>query len=327
MSYPYPYKCVTPIPQIEYEEFNGAKFAYVFWPTSPPSPVKARVLIVHGFCEHIQLNHRMMDNLALNGYESFMFDQRGSGMTSPGKLRGLTNETLVFQDLDHFISKNLKDTKSAGIPLFLFGHSMGGGIVLNYACHGTYKNDIAGFTSSAPLITLHPHSQPSWLVLKLSPLLARMLPNLRIDTKLDLEGVSSDAAYRDFLAHDKPLSTPLIGSLRQIYDFLQRGHALLEDRDGYVSNNFSKDKPVLIVHGTADTINDPKASQRFIEAVCPARDKHLELIPDARHSILSLEREEYFRPALDFLVEWLDKRLEITPTQTPPRPHKESSMR
>lgn len=297
---------MTPVPEIQYEQYQGARFAYVHWPAATEQ-TKGCVFIVHGFCEHTQLNHRFMDQLALLGYESFMFDQRGSGMTSPGKLRGITNERLVFDDVDHFLSKNLDRCKASGIPLFLFGHSMGGGIVLNYACHGTHRSRVAGFSTSAPLIKLHPDSQPNWIVLKVSPLLARWLPNVRIDTKLNLEGVSSDQTYRDFLVHDRPLSTPLIGSFRQIYDFLERGKALLDAQ--YVTKNFSKDKPVLIVHGTRDTVNDPAASQQFIDKMCPAPDRTLKLIKDARHSVLSLEQETFFQEALDCYSAWLDKHV------------------
>lgn len=303
MSFPCPYKPVTAIPTIEYEKFDGANFAYTLW--RPTTNAKGRILIVHGFNEHCQLQYRLMDNLAQNGYESFMFDQRGSGMTSPGKLRGLTDEYHTFHDLDHFIEKNLKECQNEKIPLILFGHSMGGAIVLNYACHGKYKNEIDAYTCTGPLIQLHPHSKPSAITQLLSPLLARFLPNVRFDTGLDLEGITSDIDYRNYLANDKPLSTPIIGSFRQIYDFLKRGDALYNNKNGYVTRNFAKDKPVLVMHGQNDTINDPDASKKFIQT-CPASDKQLKLYPGARHSILSLESDKYFQPVFADYLEWLD---------------------
>ncbi|QLQ78170.1 hypothetical protein HG537_0A04170 [Torulaspora globosa] len=306
MSHPYPYTCTTPVPKIQYEEYNGARFAYVNWPAATEQ-TKGCVFIVHGFCEHIKLNHRLMDHLALMGYESFMFDQRGSGMTSPGKLRGITNEKLVFDDLDHFLLKNLERCAASATPVFLYGHSMGGGIVLNYACHGTHRGRVAGFSTTGPLIELHPSAKPMWITTKLSPLLARFLPNMRIDTKLNLDGISSDPDYRAFLQYDRPLSTPLIGSLRQIYDFLQRGKALLDDK--YVQDHFVRDKPVLIIHGACDTINDPAASKRFIDHVCPATDRTLKLIEEARHSILSLEKDVFFNEAFNCFYAWLDQHV------------------
>lgn len=303
----YPYKCTTKEPPLEYSEFEGARFAHVLWPAATPT-VTARVLIVHGFCEYTQINHRLMDFLALHGYESFMFDQRGSGRTSPGKLRGHTDDAHVFRDLEHFVALNLDECRKARIPLVLFGHSMGGGIVLTYAFRGAQREAIAAYVACAPLLRLHRHSQPSWLVQRLAPLLARALPGFAIDTKLDLEGVTSDPAARAFLQADRPLSTPLVGTLRQIYDFLERGRVLTEDVGGKVSGAFVRDRPVLLVHGEDDTINDPAASRTFVDKVCPAADKTLRVAKGARHSVLSLEKAEFFDREAGFLVEWLNER-------------------
>lgn len=307
----YPYKCTTSEPPLEYTEFEGANFAHVTWP-SATSPPKARVLIVHGFCEYTQINHRFMDFLAQHGYESFMFDQRGSGRTSPGKLRGQTDDAHVFRDLEHFVSLNLEHCRVAPggpLPLVMFGHSMGGAITLTYAFRGERREAIVAYVASAPLLRLHRHSRPAWIVQKLAPLLARALPSFAIDTKLDLEGVTSDPAARSFLQQDRPLSTPLVGSFRQIYDFLERGRVLLEDPAGAVSRGFVRDRPVLLIHGDRDTINDPDASREFVNNVCPAHDKSLRVAKGARHSVLSLEKEEFFAPEATFFVEWLDERL------------------
>lgn len=305
----YPYKCTTQIPPLEYTEFDGAKFAHVTWPSSTTAATThGRVLIVHGFCEYTQLNHRFMDMLAQRGYESFMFDQRGSGRTSPGKLRGHTDDQHVFSDLEYFVSLNLEQCSERQIPLIMFGHSMGGAITLAYAFKGKRREEIAAYVASAPLLRLHPHSQPSWIVQKMAPLLARMLPGFAIDTKLDLEGVTSDPAYRKFLQQDKPLSTPLVGTFRQIYDFLERGRVLLEDPEGQVASGFVRDKPILLIHGDGDTINDPKASKQFVEN-CKAGDKTLRVAKGARHSVLSLERDEIMQREIEWLVEWLQSHV------------------
>ncbi|CCK68314.1 acylglycerol lipase KNAG_0A06570 [Huiozyma naganishii CBS 8797] len=305
----YPYKVQTSVPELQYETFDGAKFAYLFWPAAGGVPAKARILLIHGFGEYTKIQHRLMDHLALAGYESFTFDQRGAGATSPGKLKGLTNEYYTFHDLEHFVSKNLAECQESHTPLFLWGHSMGGGICLNYACQGLHKNEIAGYATSGPLIVLHPHSQPNKATLVMSPLLAKMLPNVRIDTGLDLEGITSDPQYRAFLQNDKPMSVPLYGSFRQIYDFLERGKKLANGKTGYVSRNFPQDKPVLIQHGADDTINDPSASANFIK-ICPSKDKILKTYPGMRHSILSLETDSNFEDVFRDLEEWLDNHSE-----------------
>lgn len=302
----YPYTLHTAEPELQYEKFNEAKFGYMLWPSNTDE-TKGRILLVHGFGEYTRIQYRLMDYLSLNGYESFTFDQRGAGVTSPGKLKGRTNESHTFKDLDHFIEKNLKETQAMGIPLFLWGHSMGGGIILNYACQGKYKDAIAGYIGSGPLIILHPHSQPNKITRMISPLLANMLGNTVIDTGLDLEGITSDPKYRNFLGND-PMSVPLKGSFRQIYDFLQRGQKLYDDKDQYIEKNFSTGKPIIIFHGKDDTINDPRGSTKFIEK-CPSNDKTLRLLPQMRHSIFSLETEDHVNLACKEMVEWLNTHL------------------
>lgn len=99
----------------------------------------------------------------------------------------------------------------------------------------------------------------------------------------------------------------MIGTLRQIYDFLKRGEALYENRGGHISANFIRDRPVLVMHGTDDTINDPAASKHFVETVCPAEDKTLKLYREAKHSILSLETDDVFRTVFDDYLAWLNR--------------------
>ncbi|GAV50726.1 hypothetical protein ZYGR_0Z01490 [Zygosaccharomyces rouxii] len=302
-EFPYPYKPKTEIPAKKFIEFNDANFATLFWPSV--SKPKGRVLIVHGFGEYSRLQHRLMDQLALNGYESWTFDQRGAGETSEGKERGRTNEFHVFNDLDHFIELNYKETQEKGIPLILFGHSMGGGITLNYGIRGTHKEKIAAYSTTGPLVVLHPHSAPSSAIILVAPLLATFLPNFQINSGLDVDAIAGDPQYKKFLLHDEPLGMPLIGTLRQIYDFLQRGKQLDENPDGYVTK-FVK-RPLFIMHGANDTINDPAATKRFYNN-STLTDKKLEVYPGMVHSLLSLENDENFAKVFDDYREWLDSK-------------------
>ncbi|CCC67090.1 hypothetical protein NCAS_0A05320 [Naumovozyma castellii] len=314
----YPYKPRTTVPELQYTKFNGANFGYMLWPVQaaattdnpidePQLPnIKGRVLLIHGFGEYTKLQYRLMDHLSYNGYESFTFDQRGAGVTSPGKLKGLTDEYHTFNDLDFFVERNLNDCKEKGIPLFLWGHSMGGGICLNYACSGKHKDELAGFIGSGPLLILHPHTAPNKATQLLSPLLAKCLPKTKIDTGLDLEGITTDQRYRNWLANDKPMSVPLYGTFKQIYDFLERGKKLYNDKDNFIEKTYNAEKPIIVMHGKDDTINDPKGSELFIKN-CPAKDKELKLYPGMRHSIFSLETDEHFEQVFEDLKEWLDR--------------------
>ena len=312
----YPYTLTTPEPELQYEDFDGARFGYVEWPAqglpwggeaeSGGARPRGRVLLVHGFGEYTRVQNRLMDHLAQHGYESLAFDQRGAGTTSPGKLKGRTDEQHTMGDLEHFVAKSLAECEPRDIPLFLWGHSMGGGIVLSYACRGRARHKVRGFAASGPLIALHAHSQPAAVTRAVAPLLAKWLPRTRIDTGLDLEGITSDREYRTAMAQDTQL-VPLYGTFRQIYDFLERGKLLDRDGGAYVRKNFPADAAVAVFHGADDTINDPAASQRFIER-CPATDKTLKLYKGMRHSIFSMESEDAVQQVFADFVQWLDQR-------------------
>lgn len=63
-----------------------------------------------------------MPFIAKHGYEVVLYDQRGAGKTSPGKLYALTNDKYVIEDLDSLVEK-VKD-QYPGEKMFLVGHSM-----------------------------------------------------------------------------------------------------------------------------------------------------------------------------------------------------------
>ncbi|CDO92285.1 unnamed protein product [Kluyveromyces dobzhanskii CBS 2104] len=317
MSFPYESEVQTEIPPLQKETFNDATFTYLKWPSNlkrqvsdgntaesnEPAEVitKCRVLIVHGFCEYHKVYYKLMDRLSLNGVESFMFDQRGAGDTSPGKEKGNTDEASTFADLDHFLQMNLSECEPLGRKLYLFGHSMGGGIILNYGCNGKYKDKIAGFITTGPLIELHPSTRPNFILRGLAPFLAAVLPRHKIDTGLNVNGITSSAKYREVLKTDPKLK--VIGSFRQIHDMMERGKRLVQVAD-YAN---SLDKPVLIMHGEADTINDPKSSELFINNRLPQlEDKTLKLYRDAKHSLLSVEVDSVFDEAFKDMMAWID---------------------
>lgn len=318
MSFPYESEVKTEIPTLQKEEFNDATFTYMKWPSSLKKHernthtnttdvedeqviTKCRVLIVHGFCEYYKIYYKLMDNLALNGVESFMFDQRGSGDTSPGKERGKTDEVATFADLNHFIEMNLKECEPVDRKLFLFGHSMGGGIVLNYGCNGKYKDKIAGIITTGPLIELHPNSRPNFILRCLAPALASVLPRFTIDTALNVDGITSDEDYKELLRTDPKLK--LTGSFKQIYDMLERGKKLVNDP--YVAKTFKS--PLLIMHGKADTINDPDSSEKFVnERIPQVEDKTVKIYNDAKHSLLSIEVDSVFQESFKDMIDWIN---------------------
>ncbi|ODQ82390.1 hypothetical protein BABINDRAFT_29739 [Babjeviella inositovora NRRL Y-12698] len=285
----------------KYIEIKGLKFRTHNWPVPADVPYKAKIIIVHGFCEHVVLYTKVCDQLCSEGYECFVFDQRGAGLTSPGKEKGITNDAFTYADLDQMIGLNLKSLPD-GKKLFLFGHSMGGGILLNVGIKGVFRDRLAGIVAMGPLIISHPKTKPNPLLRAALGQVCKILPNMKIDAKLQADYILGDSPWKQYLIDD-PLCKA-VGSLRQMQDMLVRGEKLL---DPEYASKMKKDLPVLITHGEQDYINDIKGSRQFFD-MCGSTDKKLTTYETGRHS-LYLEGDEVYVPWFKDVLEFFNGHL------------------
>lgn len=138
---PIPYT-PTGTPIYEKIEGNVITFLTANWKVPKGVEYKGIIVYVHGFGEYAVLYTEFFDKLSQQGYEIFFFDQRGSGDTSPGDLVGVTDEYHTFNDLDFIVKTVLDRREDKTEKVFVGGHSMGGGIVLNYAIKGKYRDHV-----------------------------------------------------------------------------------------------------------------------------------------------------------------------------------------
>jgi alpha-beta hydrolase superfamily lysophospholipase len=162
---------------------------------------KAALAIVHGMGEHHERFSHMADFFSAQGYDVHLIDLRGHGK-SEGKRGHTPDYEHLMSDLDAFIG--YCHTQSPQLPLFLFGHSMGGNLVLNYAIRR--NPSIAGIIASAPYLKLA-FEPPAWKVL-LAKTVVGILPGFAQPTGLNPDHLSRDKevvkAYQaDPLVHDK----------------------------------------------------------------------------------------------------------------------------
>lgn len=283
-------------------DHDGVTFYTTFWPTPKDKQSKGRIVFVHGFCEYAKLYVRLFDHLVSHGYEVFFFDQRGSGWTSPGKQQGVTKAEQVMSDLDFFLEKNIGELGPEE-PLFLGGHSMGGGIVLDYGICGKHADRLNGIFTTGPLIQLVKGMKPPYYQELVLRMIAKVLPMFRFEVAtITIDKITSDPEWRKFV-EPNPLLSPTWCTLGQMVGMLKRGDDLSNPE--YIKG-YSK-VPLFIIHGTDDKINDPRASEKFIK-LAPIEDKKLLLIPNCQHSI-SIEAQEQYETMRTALFEWLDQHL------------------
>lgn len=97
-------------------------------------PARGVVHVCHGFAEHAARYARFADALSQAGFHVYAHDHRGHGLTRApdapqGRLAAKDGWRLVLADVEAVHGRIAKD--HPGLPLILFGHSMGGLIALN----------------------------------------------------------------------------------------------------------------------------------------------------------------------------------------------------
>lgn len=89
---------------------------------------RAALLIVHGMTEHSGRYHHFAKILKLNGFSVYAYDQRNHGLSVPagqnlGAWPKKDSWKHVKQDLTCVY--NVIESQNPGLPIFVFGHSMG----------------------------------------------------------------------------------------------------------------------------------------------------------------------------------------------------------
>jgi len=252
-------------------------------PTASPKGV---VVIVHGYAEHSGRYEHVAAYLTGRGYAVEAFDLRGHGK-SPGRRAYVRSPDEYLDDVRAALDRARQ--RYPGLPVFLLGHSMGGGIVTLLVLREPKSVD--GVILSAPSIRGR-RSVPR-IVQALLGLIGRFLPRVRLG-KLDSALVSRDpevvARYDgDPLVYRGGMAT---GTLRAM---VAAGREIARDMERF-------SLPVLLVHGTEDGLTDPEGSRELFERASTP-DKQLKLYTGLFHEIMN-EPEQ--AEVLSDIARWLD---------------------
>ena len=130
------------------------------------------VLLVHGFGDHVGRYQDLVRTLGVRGYSVFAYDQRGHG-ASEGPRGHADRFDLFLSDLDGAWGDLARS--SAG-PLFLYGHSFGGLVVMRWL--QTRSQRPAGVVLSAPWLRTT-MEVPGWKLV-VARVLLRLAPSMVI---------------------------------------------------------------------------------------------------------------------------------------------------
>jgi len=197
----------------------------------------------------------------------------------------------MAKDVGSFV--RLASSLHPGLPVFLYGHSLGGGIVLHYCLSSS--PELAGVIVTGPLLRTA-FAPPRWK-LALARIMYRLWPSLTLPSELDARAISRDQAVVDAYVHDPLVHDRL--SVKLGMDMLEAGRRSLEQ-----ANRFPL--PLLIMHGGEDRLTSCEASAEF--AARAGEKCTLKIWPGLYHEI---HNEPEQGQVFAFLLDWLEKAVTI----------------
>ena len=210
-----------------------------------PQASRAAVVLVHGLGEHCGRYEHVAKAFVSDGLYVLGFDQRGHGR-SPGKRGLIPSYDQPLEDLTLALERAQAD--APGLPLFLYGHSLGGLEVLHYGL--VRKPELQGVIATSPALMV----STSTLNRLMAGLMKHVAPNMIVANGLDASALSRDpqvgqAYLQDPLVHDKV-------SVRLGSYMMDMGRYVLDHATEW-------SLPLYLAHGTADRICQFEGSAQF----------------------------------------------------------------
>jgi alpha-beta hydrolase superfamily lysophospholipase len=223
---------------------GNRKFFHVWAPNVPPQAV---VCIVHGLGEHGGRYHRLARDFSNAGIAVVAFDQQGHGQSV--ERRGcIKSYDSLLADIE--AAQSWARGKFPDLPVVLFGHSMGGNLVINYLLRDLPRPE--GAISSSPMIEAA--NPPGWLFEQLARMLAVATPNLCLKSTVIPARLMSDPEEQLELEQDELFHSQLS---------LRLGVGLFDSGSWALENAQQLRHPLLLSHGTRDSLTSPAASTEF----------------------------------------------------------------
>lgn len=244
------------------------------------------VCLVHGLGEHCGRYAHMAEFLNQAGYGFLIMDLRGHGK-SGGPRGHIPSIEAVIADIEALIGEAPK--LYPGLPCFLYGHSLGGILVLNYVLRR--HPNLTGVISSGAALRNPLEKQIAKVMT--ARLLARLFPTMALPSGLDPQMISRDPEVvrkyiNDPLVHDRM-------TLRFGVEMMNATRYALEH-----ASEFSL--PLLMMHGTEDQIAYQEGSLEFASQV------HTACMPKIWEGCFhEIHNEPEKGEVFQYLLDWLNR--------------------
>jgi alpha-beta hydrolase superfamily lysophospholipase len=241
--------------------------------------------IVHGLGEHGGRYDTVAAALAGAGIDPWAYDHRGNGGSG-----GPRFYVERFSQLHDDLGERLAALRALhpGKPLVMYGHSLGGLISLGYVFSDPPRPLPDLLVLSAPALA---DNQPGWKR-PLARAFTHIVPRLKISNGIPAGGLSRDPAVDAKVAADpmsSSRSTVKLGA--EAFKEQDRVRAQLPDLAALPI-------PTYVLHGSADVVVPPRASELLVGKGNLTRRVH----PDLRHEC---HHEPEHEQVLAEVVDWI----------------------
>ena len=270
-----------------FKNINGIDIYYQCW--FPGKEVKGVLLIAHGLAEHCGRYMNLVNYFIPRGYAVCGLDHQGHGRSGGDRLMVKTfNDFTSALSIFHTMVTGWHRDK----PLYLVGHSMGGGIAAYYLLdhQSAFKGAIIlspGFKPNIPRLTMIMGKIMGGILSKLTPKAGVW--------KVDPSGVSRDQDVvldyvGDPLVYHGQMPMRLGVELGRMMKHLQAVNRIT--------------LPIIILHGEADSLVSPEGAQLFFDKV-GSEDKTLKIYPGLYHEVFKEPEKDQ---VLGDIETWLDRQ-------------------
>ncbi len=251
--------------------FKGVRNANIYYQAwLPVGEVKAVLLVVHGLGEHSGRYMNVVNHFVPLGYAVYGLDHIGHGRSDGD--REIVASFEDFTDTLTIYFKMVRDWQKDK-PVFLLGHSLGGGIVSYYLID--HQVDFKGAVISAPAVKVG--DSISAFTISMSKVLSKLAPKMGVQA-LDPANISKDPKVVQAYVND-PLVFHGMTPARLAAETLSA-----MQRIGAEAGRISL--PFIIVQGGEDKLVDPSGAQMLYD-LASSTDKTIKIYPGLYHEVFN----------------------------------------
>ncbi len=232
------------------------------------------VCMIHGIGEHSGKYEAWAQKFCESGMMVYSVDLRGHGL-SEGKRGHINKLSDYFDDISSLL-KRIKN-EWGSLPVYIYGHSMGGNVVLSYLLDE--HQDFCGAIITSPWLQLV--KPPSSFLQKLAFSLDQILPSAVFKTGIKSSQLTSDVKLQEESDKDELMHGKI--SVRLYTELAKAATNVLE-------KFINPEIPVFLAHGTDDEITDFETTRNlakrlgeqatFFKAEEARHELHLEPVAD-----------------------------------------------